>query len=117
MLAGANAVVERQGEHAAGDGFGDREPGRDGAGVGAPGGLQVDWGEIASGGYAAGCEHGLNAVAIDLQRKPNRINKPANCAGGECEGRMLEAGKADLLEECMVTLGGRAAQGEDLCDA
>ena len=25
MLAGANAVVERQGEHAAGDGFGDRE--------------------------------------------------------------------------------------------
>ena len=64
LLAEGDAIEKWQREGAAGDGFGDGEGGARGAGMGEPGGLQMDRGEVTAGGDAVGGQGLLDAVPI-----------------------------------------------------
>jgi len=99
----------------AGYGFGNGERCRGRAGMGAPGRLKVDGGEVAAGGDSAVGERGLDLVAVDSLRQENHVNKPAYGALGKVEGRESEAG--DVLKQGPVALGGGGAEDENFLDA
>ena len=115
LLGGGDAIEEREGEGAAGYGFGDGKVGCGGAGMVEPGGLQVDGGEVAAGGDSALGESGLDAVAIRGVGKANDIDEPTDDAVGQSERGEFEA--LDLAKKLVVSLGGGVAASEDFVDA
>ena len=87
LLIRGDPVEERQREGAVSDGFGDGQRKGARAGVVAPCRLQMDGGEIASGGDAAGGEGCTNSIAIDVLREADNVDEPADGAAGKAEGR------------------------------
>jgi len=89
--------------------------GRGGAGMGRPGGLQMDGGEVAACSDPALGESGLDAVAICGLRQTDDVNKPAYGAVGQDEGWKFKAG--DGSQEAVVACGGGTAEGKDFFNA
>lgn len=56
----------------------------------------------------------LDLGALDGLREPDHEDEPADCAVPQGKGGQLNSG--DSSQESSVTLGGRAAQAEDLVD-
>jgi hypothetical protein len=115
LLIRCDAVEEGQRESPAGDGFGNGERGRGGAGVRMPGGLEVNGSEVTSCGNAASGEESANAVQVCALRQANYIDKPGDCAVWKCNRRQFEIG--DCRQERLVALSDGSAAGEYFVDS
>jgi hypothetical protein len=115
LLAGRNAVEKWKSERATRDGFSERKIAYAGPASGAPSRLEVNGSEVAARGDALPEKRGPHSFAAGAFRQANDVDKPTELAARKQERRTLETGH--IREKGIVTVGGLAAESEDLIDS
>src|ERR1035438_1964479 len=115
LLACCDPVEKRECERAGGNLLCDGQRGRLGAGMTTPRRLQMDRGKVAPRCNALAGKRGLNAVAVNVARQADNVNKPADRAIGESKRRSFEPWNRS--EQRVISFGGGLAQRKHFANA
>ena len=110
-----DAVEKWKSERATRDGLSERKIAYAGPARDAPCRLQVNGCEVAARGDALPEKRGPHSFAAGAFRQANDVDKPTELAARKQERRTLETGH--IREKGIVTVGGLAAESEDLIDS